>query len=315
MQSEDKLCELSVVPSYHIIYGPEHPLAKSEQAHNAQQERCSEAGFSCVLRRYGLACRRSWSFVDAGGDHMKLDFFSGSDGLSPSFDRNAENIQEVKRRFPSAWQLAGEALAMAELLISFAETNTGPSTRSDYRKNLLAVWNRIRLYQINSILEIFAGNLDEGLAILRMAAELGFVFKALDSDERNLQLWVQGSQSQSFKKAGRMDFGNRTEKRIYDLYKFCCRFGTHGHITNFAFQEFAIESSQANVYAASKIAKYWFASFMPLHTFAFEALLRGNTWEGIDEWRLVMINMEIRLVDATRTDPFFRIESSKRKIA
>lgn len=246
---------------------------------------------------------------------MNLDFFSGSDGLSPSLDRHIGNMREIMRRFPSAWQLAGEAIAMTEILISFAETNTGPSRRSDYRKNLLAVWNRIRLYQINSILEIFARNLDEGLAILRMAAELAFVFKALDRDERNFQLWVQGSQSQSFKKACRMDFGNRTEKQIYDLYKFCCRFGTHGHVTNFAFQELGIEPSHASVYAASEIAKHWFASFMPLHTFAFDALLRGNTWEGIDEWRLVMINMEIRLVGATRTDPFFRVESSKREVA
>lgn len=235
---------------------------------------------------------------------MNLDFFIGSDSLSPSLDRQIENIQNVKNSFPSVWQLAGEAIAMAEVLLPFVKTNIKFS-EDDYRNNLLALWNRIRLYQINSILQIFGRNLDEGLSILRMAAELCFVFKAIDLDERNYHSWVQGSQSKSFKKACRMDFGNATEKQIYDLYKFCCRFGTHGHITNFVFQEVDNEPHQPGLNGASEMAKHWFISFMPLHTFAFERLLRCNPWEGIDDWRLVMIKTEAKLIKATRGDPFF----------
>jgi hypothetical protein len=235
---------------------------------------------------------------------MNLDFFSGSDGLSPFWDRYIESIQNIKNSFPSVWKLAGEAIALAEMLVPFVKTNIRLS-EDDYRNNLLAVWNRIRVYQINSILQIFGRNLDEGLSILRMAAELCFVFKAIDLDEHNYHSWIQGSQTESFKKACRMDFGNATEKQIYDLYKFCCRFGTHGHITNFVFQELDNEPYQPSVKGASEMAKHWFISFISLHTFAFERLLSGNLWEGIDEWRLIMINTEAKLMKATIDDPFF----------
>jgi hypothetical protein len=234
---------------------------------------------------------------------MNLDFFVGSDRLTPFFDGEIAKIQAIKYAVPSVWQLAGEAIALTELLIPFVKTNMN-SRPDDYRNNVLALWNRIRSYQVNSILQIFAQNFDEGLSILRMAAELCFVFKAISSDERNLELFLNDSQSEStsFRRDRKMDPSNATEKRIIDLYKFCCRFGTHGHKTNFMFDN---GPSQPAVQGISQIAKHWFISFMPPHTFVFETVLRGNLWEGIDEWRLIMTKTEAKLLIATTNDPFF----------
>jgi len=123
------------------------------------------------------------------------DFFKGMDGLTPLYDSMNTAIARTREQFPSVWALAAEALAMAELLVSFAATNMRLQ-ENDYRQNLLAVWNRIRLYQQNSFILIIGGQLDEGLAILRMAAELTFIFKAAAAAPKNLQLWVNEGKPQ-----------------------------------------------------------------------------------------------------------------------
>jgi hypothetical protein len=152
---------------------------------------------------------------------MNPNFFKGMDGLTRVYDRMSSAVADTREKFPSVWALAGEALAMSELLVPFTAANIGLA-ENDHRTNLLAIWNRIRLYQQNSFILIIGQQLDEGLAVLRMAAELTFIFKAVQADPRNLRLWVkEGSpRSESFKAAARMDLTNPTEKRLYELYKY-----------------------------------------------------------------------------------------------
>lgn len=237
---------------------------------------------------------------------MKFDSILDSDYISLLLEHQIANIQNIKKSFPSIWQLASEAISLTEILIPFVKANMRNPV-SEHQKYLLTLWKRISSYQNNSILQIFGRNLDEGLSILRMAAELCFVFKSIYTDESNINRFLKNSQSKSFKKAGKMDLGDLTEKRIYNLYKFCCNFGTHGHKTNLVFEDSDIEPYQPSLQGVSQIAKHWFVSFMPLHSFAFERLLSGNQWEGIEEWRLAMIKTEVKLVKAANDDPFFML--------
>jgi len=238
---------------------------------------------------------------------MNPEFFKGMDGLTPVYDRMSKAIAETREKFPSGWSLAAEALAMAELLVLFRAANVGLA-ENDYRRNLLATWNRIRLYQQNSFILIIGQQLDEGLAVLRMAAELTFIFKAVQADPKNLRLWVkEGSpRSGSFKAAARMDLTNPTEKRLYELYKYCSRFGIHGHLTSEIYWEPEESGVQAADYVASRVLCTWFVDFMPPHTFAFETLPHGNKWEGIDEWRIHIGLMELKLLAAIKQEGFFR---------
>jgi len=103
-----------------------------------------------------------------------------------------------------------------------------------------------------------------------------------------------------------MDLENPTERRLYELYKFCSRYGVHGHLTSQIFTAPEDSAMPTADYGSSRIAQEWFADFMPPHTFAFETLLRGNEWEGIDEWRIQMTLMELKLVAATQKEGFFR---------
>ena len=72
-----------------------------------------------------------------------------------------------------------------------------------------------------------------------MATELTFILKAVHTNPKNLRLWAkEGSpRSQSFKEAAKMDLNNSTEKRLYELYKCCSRFGIHGHLTTEMYRE------------------------------------------------------------------------------
>ena len=86
----------------------------------------------------------------------------------------------------------------------------------------------------------------------------------------------------------------------------CSRFGIHGHLTSEIHWEPEESGVQAADYGASRVLRTWFVDFMPPHAFAFETLLHGNKWEGIDEWRIHIGLMELKLLAAMKQEGFFR---------
>ena len=238
---------------------------------------------------------------------MNIDFFEGMDDLTPTYETIGTSVAETREQFPAVWALAGEALAMAKLLVPLTHARRKVG-ENKWREDVFPVWNKIRMYQQNSFILIIGRQLDEGLAVMRMAMELTMIMKAIHRSPENLNKWITGtySKSKSFEADARMALEHPTEKQIYDSYKYCCRFGVHGHLTSYLHSVPGGPAWEAHESGAGQIAQRWFIDFMAPHKFAFETMHCGNDWEGVHEWRIVMLQMEMKLLAAVETQGFFK---------
>ena len=112
-----------------------------------------------------------------------------NDQLNRYLNRNNLFAQEIEEKFPQVWDVVGEVIQRINTLMHKIRDEQG---KDKTREILFDLWGSIGRYQINSILNIFSRNLDEGLAILRMAAELSRTLKALEQKEKNYKMWVRG---------------------------------------------------------------------------------------------------------------------------
>jgi hypothetical protein len=235
------------------------------------------------------------------------NFFDGIDELTPEYERFVNSVERVRSDFPSLWALAGKACAMSQMLVRISSES--PVIRGhENGLSLLGIWNRIINYQKNSFFLLVGNQINEGLAILRMAAESTFILKACCVSSENLLLFVDSGvpKDKGFKEAGKMDLEDPTQKTVFDLYNYCSRYGVHGHITSELHSEPFDPVHGQSDYSASIYLKIWLTHFVAPHRFAFEHLWKDGPFEGIEEWRSEITGIELDLLKSIRTEGFFR---------
>lgn len=190
-----------------------------------------------------------------------------SDELDLCLNRGNLFADVIRKQFPSIWAVASEALARTNALMHRVHDE---QPRTDRQLIHLGLWGSIRRYQVNSILMAFARNLDESLAILRMATELSRTLRTISKNDAHYETWVKGKdrESASFRRDAKFDSSDATEKRILDAYRFCSDFGTHGHKTSAAYLEETPLGKEPSLEGIRIVSKYWFTSFDAMHRLA-----------------------------------------------
>jgi hypothetical protein len=114
-----------------------------------------------------------------------------NDQLDRYLNRQLLFTQGVRDDFPNIWNIAGEAIERSNNLMHRVYEDRDDAGLQD----LFGLWGEIRRYQISSLLQIFARNLDQGLAILRMATELVRLLKVASCDPTVREHWFTMSSS------------------------------------------------------------------------------------------------------------------------
>lgn len=226
-----------------------------------------------------------------------------NDQLNRYLNRNSLFAQEIEQKFPQVWDVVGEVIQRINTLMHKVRE---AQEKDKTRKVIFGLWGSIRRYQINSILNIFSRNLDEGLAILRMAAELSRTLKAVKQKEKNYKIWVRGKDkySDTFQADAKFDLNDSAERRIFDTYNFCSDYGTHGHKTSVLYLEDTITGSEPNLKGVSEVSKYWFISCIPMHSLSLKCIV-DPAGEDYFEYDLELTVLETKLLERIQNDPFF----------
>ena len=140
---------------------------------------------------------------------------------------------------------------------------------------LLLMIQRQHGYYENSAILLLQGQLDEALALLRMAAELSRDLLVLSKNVTLIPLWLNREKEYS-KYRKKFKFDNRHAPNSYaqKLYKLTSKFGVHGHNTTLCHSdtfshvsinnEKFVELSISNNGIASSLT-IWFAAFFAIY--------------------------------------------------
>ena len=229
-----------------------------------------------------------------------------SDELDRYFNRGLYFSEEIRRCYPSIWNAAGAAVAKADEVMHIVHDNSSGRTREFL--NLLGLWGAVRRYQISSILEIFSRNLDEGLALLRMATEVTRVLKAVSTDPAVWAIWVKGDERKSpaFKHAAKFELTDPVQKAVFAAYNYCTDYGTHGHKTSALFLVETPMGREPSMAGVASIAKSWFVHCVAMHRLALKCLVDDSS-DLFFACELGLTVAEARLLERIQNDEFFRI--------
>lgn len=226
-----------------------------------------------------------------------------NDQLNRYLNRSTLFAQGIEEAFPNIWNIVGEVIERTDSLMHTVYEEQGKDKETLI---ILGLWSSVRRYQINSILNIFSRNLDEGLAILRMAAELSGILKAIKRDEKNYKKWVKrrDKHSASFKEDAKFDLNDPTEKRIFETYNFCSDFGTHGHKTSPVYLEDTPTGNEPSLHGVSEVSKWWFLSCVPMHRLSLKCIVDPSS-DNFFVYDLELTVLETKLLERVQNDPFF----------
>ena len=198
-----------------------------------------------------------------------------------SFLEYLENRQERIRRFLARHEDLHVVIDAAVVLAhSLASVSTVSAPPSETKLWCGILWQTISNYQLQSIELILGGDLDAGMALLRMAAELARDVAVLGKDEAQFATWKNREvNSATYRK--RFKFDQSPPGRAgYDLYKFASHFGVHGHQTTMAQTRpntrntgiSGVVHFEVDEDAPLQVIDIWLSSFFPLHALCAEAL-------------------------------------------
>ena len=155
--------------------------------------------------------------------------------LSDSFDRHLDTlvkaIRDWEREHPTQRASLIPALDASWSAISAVATTPKLPTNAVHR---LMMWQTARLYQIHSLFLLLAQQLDGGMALLRMAAELTRDIAHIGDSPERLSLWLSRSDPASrraYRKQFRFDESDPVMVHIKRTYDLTSTWGVHSHLT------------------------------------------------------------------------------------
>jgi hypothetical protein len=144
----------------------------------------------------------------------------------------------------------------------------------------LMMWQTAVSYEMDSFFLLLDRKLDEGLALLRMAAELARDVARIGDDQGLLEVWLRRAegkeQRKAFKKLFRFVESDVTERHVRKLYDLASNFGVHGHNSSNMYTYVRSTSPDGKLVALEvldvvvyRTLEIWLASFFPLQELCF----------------------------------------------
>jgi hypothetical protein len=151
--------------------------------------------------------------------------------LDTFLERKLANLREFRKNQEVVWITVSGALLVSRTLI--AAIATDGLLRSAPAPHRLMMWQTVLSYQTESFFLLVDRRIDEGLALLRMAAELARDIIRIGDSEDQLEIWLSRLKGKQQKKAFRDKFrfidSDETEKYVHKLYDLASNIGIHGH--------------------------------------------------------------------------------------
>jgi hypothetical protein len=143
-----------------------------------------------------------------------------------------DHRQLFREKQEGVWSLVdGVLLAARALAIDVGKQHTS----ARFVTHRVMMWQTMIQYQTEAFLLIVDGRLDEGLGLLRMAAELARDSSRMGNDEAKLTLWLDRSTRPEARKPYRKTFRfsdtDPIERYVRQLYRLASESGIHGHAT------------------------------------------------------------------------------------
>ncbi len=150
--------------------------------------------------------------------------------LDNLLNRKIASLQDFRRNQERLWVTIGSGFLASEILIQSASVLPDLTEPETHR---LVMWWTVRDYQAESLFLLLDTRLDEGIALLRMAAELVRDLARIADDADHLKIWLDRSNPQIKKRHRRIfrfNDDDELEKYIHKLYTLASDHGIHGHV-------------------------------------------------------------------------------------
>jgi len=212
---------------------------------------------------------------------------SESSELDSLLERKLANLREFQKGQEGVWGTINGAYLVSRGLVGAVAKDGALSTVGGHR---LMMWQTVLDYQMESFFLLIDRRLDEGLALLRMAAELARDVARISDDATLLDTWLNRAEGRAQKNAYRDAFrfsdSDSTEVYVHKLYDLASTFGIHGHLLTSSRlrpthqspdgKVVGLEVPDVEVYRTLAI---WLAAFFPLQELCHRAFRScgGNT--------------------------------------
>lgn len=192
--------------------------------------------------------------------------------LDSLLDRKLANFHDFRKGQEGVWGTINGAYLVSWAMVAAVAKDGALAADGAHR---LMMWQTVLDYQMESFFLLIDRRLDEGLALLRMAAELARDVARISADESLLDTWLKRAngreQKNAYRGASRFSDSDRIEVYVHKLYDLASTYGIHGHTLTSSMVEptrlspdgtvFALEVPDAGVYRTLEI---WLAAFFPL---------------------------------------------------
>jgi hypothetical protein len=206
---------------------------------------------------------------------------TGSPELDALFNNKVSQIQEFRQKQEGVWVVVNGAYFISRSLVSALVADNLLTPIAGHR---LMMWQTINSYLMESFFLLIDRRLDEGHALLRMAAEHARDLARIGDDQARLEIWQKHKdghkEKRRYKETFKFDENDKLEKQIFKLYNLATNYGVHGHQTSNMYSDFrqtngtfvSLIVSDQGVYESLLI---WLISFFPRLP-PVEAVLKGE---------------------------------------
>lgn len=203
--------------------------------------------------------------------------------LQKTIDYDHQKISNFFNTQPAIYKLLDTMIISARGLLTSTLENLHEDESTTCRYML---WRTMYDYLETSLLLLLKTRIDEGYALLRMAAELARDIARIGESHGNFEMWQNRESlhhTEQYKSIFRFKVGDSKEKHIFKLYNIASIYGVHGHQTR------DMQLSRIGEVAHGKFIRVivpersmlnalnlWLFSFFPLHVVASRTFLEKN---------------------------------------
>lgn len=207
--------------------------------------------------------------------------------------RKLKNIQQFRAEQDTTWALANSAVLAVRASIDIAALHGCASPTDAHR---VMMWYTVVDYEIESFFLILDRKLGEGVALLRMAAELARDMACINKNPANLHIWLKREKKEAqkdYRKTFRFDEADPLQAYVLKLYDLASGMGVHGHVLTSVNMKPVDQSPDGDFVslAVPDLAVYqtlelWLAAFFPIN----ELFAAGFDWELNEPMKITRSN-------------------------
>jgi len=192
--------------------------------------------------------------------------------LRKAVEEDHQGITDFFKSQPEIYKLLDVMIISARRLIMSTLENLPKDECSNWRYML---WRTLYDYIETSLLLLLKTRLDEGYALLRMAAELARDIARISESEGNFEMWKNRKdlhKTDQYKRTFSFNKNDGIEKLIFNLYNLASIYGVHSHQTrdmHLSHIGEVVEGKYIRVKVPERsmleALNIWLFSFFPIH--------------------------------------------------